>query len=195
MSDMAAAIKVTFMQRMKQGLGRLLGAEPETGMDALPVRVHGTEFTRTAASPVHVKGFDQPLVWVTFALMMFGLVMAFNALSEAMLDALQAASLASWNAQDLPLAHAACAALLGYAEHTQGRALAHVQTLSVQRATDLLDLPPATHRNLELTQTLRGEPAPTLLSLLDSDDTAFLISPTSRSISDTVPSWLVSSGS
>ncbi len=63
MSDMTAATKVSFMQRMKQGFGRLLGAEPETGMDALPVRVHGTEFTRTAASPVHVKGFDQPLVW------------------------------------------------------------------------------------------------------------------------------------
>lgn len=79
MSDMTAAIKVSFMQRMKQGFGRLLGAEPETGMDALPVRVHGTEFTRTAASPVHVKGFDQPLVWVTFALMMFGLVMVYSA--------------------------------------------------------------------------------------------------------------------
>jgi DNA mismatch repair protein MutS len=32
----------------------------------------------------------------------------------------------------------------------------------------LLDLPPATHRNLELVQTLRGEDAPTLLSLLDT---------------------------
>ncbi len=79
MSDMTAATKVSFMQRMKQGFGRLLGAEPETGMDALPVRVHGTEFTRTAASPVHVKGFDQPLVWVTFALLMFGLVMVYSA--------------------------------------------------------------------------------------------------------------------
>ena len=43
-----------------------------------------------------------------------------------LLEALQAASLASWNAQDLPLAHAAGAALLAYAEHTHGRALAHV---------------------------------------------------------------------
>jgi DNA mismatch repair protein MutS len=46
-------------------------------------------------------------------------------------------------------------------------ALAHVRTLSVERAGDLLDLPPATHRNLELTMTLRGEASPTLLSLLD----------------------------
>ena len=54
-----------------------------------------------------------------------------------------------------------------YAEHTQGRALAHVQRLTVQRASELIDLPPTTHRNLELTQTLRGEDAPTLLSTLD----------------------------
>ncbi len=79
MSDTATSAKVSVMQRMKQGFGRLLGGAPEAGMDALPVRVHGTEFTRTAASPVHVKGFDQPLVWVTFALLMFGLVMVYSA--------------------------------------------------------------------------------------------------------------------
>jgi DNA mismatch repair protein MutS len=78
------------------------------------------------------------------------------------------ASLAGFNAQDLPLAHAAAAAVLSFAEHTQGQALQHVRTLNVERATDLLDLPPATHRNLELVQTLRGEDSPTLLSLLDS---------------------------
>jgi len=83
-------------------------------------------------------------------------------------EQLQVASLAGFNAQDLPLAHAAAAALLAFAEHTQSQALAHVRTLSVERASDLLDLPPATHRNLELTQTLRGESSPTLLSLLDT---------------------------
>ncbi|MBT9598678.1 MAG: DNA mismatch repair protein MutS [Vitreoscilla sp.] len=83
-------------------------------------------------------------------------------------DQLRVASLAGFNAQDLPQAHAAAAALLSYAEHTQGRALAHVATLSVERASELLELPPATHRNLELTETLRGERAPTLLSLLDT---------------------------
>ena len=70
-------------QRLTNGvsarLKRLLSPEPESGIDALPVRVHGTEFARTAAAPVHVKGFDQPLVWVTFALLMFGLVMVYSA--------------------------------------------------------------------------------------------------------------------
>ena len=44
-------------------------------------------------------------------------------------EQLQVASLAGFNAQDLPLAHAAAAALLSFAEHTQSQALAHVRTL------------------------------------------------------------------
>jgi DNA mismatch repair protein MutS len=88
--------------------------------------------------------------------------------SRKLCEQLRVASLAGYNAQDLACAHAAAAALLSYAEHTQGQALAHVRTLTVERASDLLDLPPTTHRNLELTQTLRGEDAPTLLSLLDT---------------------------
>jgi DNA mismatch repair protein MutS len=83
-------------------------------------------------------------------------------------EQLGVASLAGYNAQDMKSAQAAAAALLSYAEHTQGQSLAHVQSLQVQRSSDLLDLPPSTQRNLELTQTLRGEAAPTLLSLLDT---------------------------
>jgi DNA mismatch repair protein MutS len=78
------------------------------------------------------------------------------------------ATLAGHNAQALTSAQAAAAALLAFAEHTQSQALAHVTTLEVHRADALIDLPPGTHRNLELTQTLRGQSAPTLLSLLDS---------------------------
>ncbi len=85
-----------------------------------------------------------------------------------LLAQLQVASLQSFGAEELPEAHAAASALLGYAEHTQGRALSHVHSLQVQRAGDLIDLPQTTRRNLELTQTLRGEDSPTLLSLLDT---------------------------
>lgn len=77
-------------------------------------------------------------------------------------------NLAAWNAESLTNAHAAAAALLGFAEHTQGRALSHVQRLSVERDGDLIELPPTTRRNLELVQTLRGEDSPTLFSLLDT---------------------------
>jgi len=83
-------------------------------------------------------------------------------------EQLQTASLQAFSAQDLPEAHAAASALLAYAEHTQGRALAHVRGLQVERSDALVHLPGSTRRNLELTQTLRGEDAPTLFSLLDT---------------------------
>jgi len=83
-------------------------------------------------------------------------------------EQMQAASLAAWSADTLYEAHAAASALLTYAEHTQGRSLPHVQSIRVQRSDTLIDLPPATRRNLELVQTLRGEDSPTLFSLLDT---------------------------
>ena len=43
---------------------RVWGQDANQGPDELPVRVKGTEFSRTAAAPAHVKGIDQPLVWV-----------------------------------------------------------------------------------------------------------------------------------
>jgi DNA mismatch repair protein MutS len=85
-----------------------------------------------------------------------------------LLGQLNAATLAAWGADALEHAHAASCALLAYAEHTQGRALTHVQTLQVQRDDELIDLPITTRRNLELVQTLRGEDSPTLFSLLDT---------------------------
>jgi DNA mismatch repair protein MutS len=85
-----------------------------------------------------------------------------------LLEQLRSATLAAWGAEELVHAHAAAAALLAYAEHTQGRALTHVQSLEVQRDDVLIDLPATTRRNLELVQTLRGEASPTLFSLLDT---------------------------
>src|SRR3954462_15676503 len=85
-----------------------------------------------------------------------------------LLEQLNSATLAAWNAEELVHAHAAAAALLTYAEHTQGRALTHVRSLQVQRDDELIDLPVTTRRNLELVQTLRGEDSPTLFSLLDT---------------------------
>ena len=82
-------------------------------------------------------------------------------------EQLEVASLAGFAAQDMPAAHAAAAALLVYAEHTQAQSLAHLRSLIVERSDDLIALPPTTLRNLELVQTLRGEREPTLLSLLD----------------------------
>ncbi|MBI5276005.1 MAG: DNA mismatch repair protein MutS [Burkholderiales bacterium] len=85
-----------------------------------------------------------------------------------LLEQLNAGTLAGWGAEELLHAHAAAGALLGFAEHTQGRALSHVQSLQVERDGELVELPVTTRRNLELVQTLRGEDSPTLFSLLDT---------------------------
>ncbi|MGE0873556.1 MAG: DNA mismatch repair protein MutS [Burkholderiales bacterium] len=84
-----------------------------------------------------------------------------------LLAQLGAASLAGYGCEDLTLAIGACGALLDYARRTQGRAPAHITSVSAERASEFVRLDAATRRNLELTETFRGEPAPTLFSLLD----------------------------
>jgi DNA mismatch repair protein MutS len=75
--------------------------------------------------------------------------------------------LAGFGLDDLPLAAAAAGALLAYAERTQGRALDHVSPPTPERSDAYVRMDPATRRNLELTETLRGAPEPTLLSVVD----------------------------
>jgi DNA mismatch repair protein MutS len=84
-----------------------------------------------------------------------------------LLKQLGAASLAGFGVEDFSLAIGASGALLEYAAKTQGQALAHVSTVTAERAGEYVRLDAATRRNLELTETLRGEPSPTLFSLLD----------------------------
>jgi DNA mismatch repair protein MutS len=62
----------------------------------------------------------------------------------------------------------AAGALLGYARLTQGQAISHIRGLQVYSVDHYVRMDAATRRNLEITQTLRGEAAPTLLSLLDT---------------------------
>ncbi|MCQ9379026.1 DNA mismatch repair protein MutS [Methyloversatilis sp. XJ19-49] len=76
--------------------------------------------------------------------------------------------LAAFDVAEVPIALAACGALFSYAQATQQRALSHVTTLAVEHDSAWLRMDAATRRNLELTETLRGEAAPTLLSLLDT---------------------------
>jgi DNA mismatch repair protein MutS len=76
--------------------------------------------------------------------------------------------LAGFGAADLGPAIAAAGALLEYTKSTQGTAIAHVKALSVEQESAFVRMDPATRRNLEISETIRGEPAPTLLSLLDA---------------------------
>jgi len=76
--------------------------------------------------------------------------------------------LSGFGAQSLDAAVAAAGALLDYAKSTQGAAITHVRALIVETERAYVRMDPSTRRNLELTETIRGEPAPTLLSLLDT---------------------------
>ncbi|MBI3370564.1 MAG: DNA mismatch repair protein MutS [Betaproteobacteria bacterium] len=87
---------------------------------------------------------------------------------KALLEQLGAASLDGFGCGDMNIAIGACGALLGYARRTQGQSLAHVISVRAERGGEYVRLDPATRRNLELSETLRGEPAPTLFSLLDA---------------------------
>ena len=80
--------------------------------------------------------------------------------------------LSGFGAAELDAALGAAGALLEYARGTQAAALAHVRALLVEQERRYLRLDPATRRNLELTETIRGEKSPTLFSLLDTCSTA-----------------------
>jgi DNA mismatch repair protein MutS len=76
--------------------------------------------------------------------------------------------LSGFGAGELTAAVCAAGALIEYARATQGTAIAHVTSLLVEQERAWVRMDPATRRNLELTETIRGEPAPTLFSLLDT---------------------------
>ncbi len=79
--------------------------------------------------------------------------------------------LGGFGVADLPHAIAAAGALLDYIQATQRTALPHIQSIRAERDSDFVQLDAATRRNLELTETLRGEASPTLLSVLDTTAT------------------------
>ena len=76
--------------------------------------------------------------------------------------------LAGFGCDDYTVGLEAAGALLGYARLTQGQAISHIRSLQVYSVDHYVRMDAATRRNLEITQTLRGEAAPTLLSLLDT---------------------------
>ncbi len=83
-------------------------------------------------------------------------------------EQLGVASLVAFGAETLTAALAAAGALLNYAAATQGQSLRHVIGLTVEHESEFIGLDTATRRNLELTETLRGQESPTLFSLLDT---------------------------
>ena len=91
----------------------------------------------------------------------------FDGASRLLSEHFGVAGLAGFGCEDLRPAIAAAGALLGYARRTQSQVLSHVVSLVPERDGLYLRMDAATRRNLELTETLRGTPAPTLMSRVD----------------------------
>jgi len=84
-----------------------------------------------------------------------------------LLQALGAASLRAFGLDGHDLALGACGGLLEYAQQTQGQRLPHIRTLRVETPGDYIGLDAITRRNLELTEPMRADDGPTLLSTMD----------------------------
>jgi DNA mismatch repair protein MutS len=80
--------------------------------------------------------------------------------------------LSGFGCEDMQAGIAAAGALLEYCRSTQSCELAHITALRVERESAYLRLDGVSRRNLEITETLRGEPAPTLFSILDTCSTS-----------------------
>jgi cell division protein FtsW len=84
MSEGIATLPQGIVQRLGAWFSGL-GAAAQSAVEVLPVRTGSAEYGRTRSMPAHVLGFDQVLLWVTVALIAFGVVMVYSA-SIAMPD-------------------------------------------------------------------------------------------------------------
>ncbi|PUA19041.1 DNA mismatch repair protein MutS [Glaciimonas sp. PCH181] len=145
--------------RLKQELERIAAAEILIADLASPIlsTAHGLTLS-SKATTVPEWHFDVP-----------------NG-EKALLEQLAVSTLSGFGAEGLSTAIGAAGALLRYAQSTQGKGLQHVRALTVETENEFIGLDAATRRNLELTETIRGEDsasgAPTLFSLLDHCRTA-----------------------
>ncbi len=87
--------------------------------------------------------------------------------TRALADLLGVRDLRGFGADEVPLATAACGALLAYLKDTQRSALPHLTSLRVERPGDGLALDASTRRHLELDAHPEGRSEHTLLGVLD----------------------------
>ncbi len=81
-------------------------------------------------------------------------------------------TLDGFGVQDMQVGVGAAGALLNYVRDTQKSSLPHLQVPVPERTQDALTLDPATRRNLEISENIRGGDEHTLLRVLDSCATA-----------------------
>jgi DNA mismatch repair protein MutS len=86
---------------------------------------------------------------------------------QALLRQFETHDLRSFGIETAGIDIGAAGALLHYVKQTQGGALPHIVAIKRIEQSAFLTLDAVTRRNLEITETLRGETKPTLFSLLD----------------------------
>jgi DNA mismatch repair protein MutS len=91
----------------------------------------------------------------------------FEHAKKSLQDQLGVANLSGFGAENATAAISAAGALLRYLQATQGNNLRHVNSLTLETIDEFIGLDAITRRNLELTETIRGQESPTLFSLLD----------------------------
>ncbi len=96
----------------------------------------------------------------------------FETATNVLTQQLNTIDLKGFGCAELTVAVSAAGALLEYVKHTQRTALPHIIALSVEQTSQYIQLDAATRRNLEIDTTIRGEPSPTLYSLLNTTKTA-----------------------
>ena len=92
--------------------------------------------------------------------------------TRALTEQFHTRDLAAFGCGDKPLAVSAAGALLGYVRETQKAALPHLRSLSTEEREGALIMDPATRRNLELDESLTGNPELTLAGVFDRTATA-----------------------
>jgi DNA mismatch repair protein MutS len=133
----------------------------ETTLANLPAeleRLQPSEILYAEHSPLKIGGISRALPDWHFAL---------DTAKRALCQQFATLDLAGFGCEHFSAGLEAAGALLGYAKLTQGQAICHVHSLQVYQTDGYVRMDAATRRNLEITRTLRGEVAPTLLSLLD----------------------------
>ncbi len=86
---------------------------------------------------------------------------------ESLLTHFQAGALDGFGLKGKSLAKRAAGAILQYLKETQANSLNLLTSLRTYNLSEFMTLDPATRRNLELTETLRGESKGSLLGVLD----------------------------
>ena len=157
------------------GLARLNLAAGTFILSEIAVGLLGQEIERIAPSEIlladdfhHTAIAVRKIAKKRLSPWQFDFDSAFNTLTKQ----LNTYDLNGFGCASLQPAICAAGALLDYVKHTQRTTLPHINALSVETTSAYIQLDAATRRNLEIDITLRGEPSPTLYSLLNTTQTA-----------------------